>query len=228
MDEITLFTALRPAPPQNQAELVEAARARLAGAAGGRAEQPGRPGRWWQRRPRHRTMLLAACAIAVAAATAIVVPVIVPGGGGAGPLITEAWAIQHNPNGTIRVTFKQARDAAGLQAALRAEGIDAYVRYVPVVSNPSGPVTSYPAEQCGPATIYPIVPGRVVEQVFPFPAGGAPDQGYAVTINPAAIPPGDAIFIEVDWTPGRPDLGIGVQDMVLADHLPPVCTPRRG
>jgi len=43
----------------------------------------------------------------------------------------------------------------------------------------------------------------------------------------APKPTGDAILIQVDWTPGRPDLGIGVDDTVLADHLPPVCTPQR-
>ena len=165
-------------------------------------------------------MLLAAAAIAVVAGAAIVAPAVLPGTGG-GP----AWAVQRNPNGTIKVTFNQARDAAGLQAALKAHGIDAYVKYVPVVSKPSGAVTSYPAEDCFQATIYPSVPGKVVEAVFPFPAGGAPDQGYAVTINPAAIPPGDAILIQVNWTPGRPDLGIGVSNTVLGDHLPPVCRP---
>lgn len=222
MDEITLFTALRPAPPENHGELVEAARARLAGAFG---PQPARR-RWRWVRPRRRAMLLAACAGAVAATTAIVVPAVVPGGG-TGPLITAAWAVQRNPSGTIKVTMKEARDAAGLQAALRKDGIDAYIRYVPWVSKPSGPVTAYPAEECGPATSYPIVPGKVVEAVFPFPAGGAPNQGYAVTINPDAIPPGDAILIQVTWTLGRPDLGIDVEDTVLADHRPPVCTPQR-
>ena len=225
MDEITLFASLRPATPENAGELVEAARARLAGAFGETGEQPGRRGGWrWSARPRRRTMLLAAGAIAVVAGAAIVAPAVLLGRGG-GPLATAAWAIQRNPNGTIKVTFKQARDAAGLQAALKADGIDAYVKYVPWVSKPSGPVTAYPAEDCFQATIYPSVPGKVVEAVFPFPAGGAPDQGYAVTINPAAIPPGDAILIQVNWTPGRPDLGIGVNDTVLGDHLPPVCRP---
>jgi hypothetical protein len=209
MDEITLFASLRPAPPENAGELVETARARLAGAFGKTGEQPGR-----------RRMLLAAGAIAVVAGATIVAPAVLPGTGG-GP----AWAVQRNPNGTIKVTFKQARDAAGLQAALQAHGIDAYVKYVPVVSKPSGPVTSYPAEDCFQATSYPSVPGKVVAAVFPFPAGGAPDRGYALTINPAAIPPGDAILIQVNWTPGRPDLGIGVNDTVLGDHLPPVCRP---
>jgi hypothetical protein len=223
MDEITLFTTLRPSPPEDHGKLVGAARARLAGAFGHAAGRPSRAGRWWRHR---RTVLLAACVTAAAAAAAVVVPAVVPGGG-AGPLVTAAWAVLRNPNGTIKVTMKEARDAAGLQAALRSEGIQAYIKYIPWVSDPSGPVTQYPAEECHAATIYPASPANIVEKVFPFPAGGAPNQGYAVTINPKAIPPGDAILIQVIWNPGQPDLGIDVEDTVLADHLPPVCSPER-
>ena len=106
-------------------------------------------------------------------------------------------------------------------------GIAAYVRIGPWVSDPDGPVTAWPAENCGPAG-GPAVPGKVVEAVFPFPAGGGPDHGYAVTIRPAAIPEGDAILIQVTWTQGQPELGIDVQDMVLGTTRPPVCTPARG
>ncbi len=64
--------------------------------------------------PGRRRLLLAAGAIAAATAAAIVVPAVLPGRD-AGSLVTAAWAVQHNPDGTVAVTFKQARDAAGLQ-----------------------------------------------------------------------------------------------------------------
>ena len=99
MDEITMYTALRPRAPGNAGELTGAARQRLAG-------EFGTP-RGGRRRPGRRRLLLAAGAIAAAAAAAIVVPAVLPGRD-AGSLVTAAWAVQHNPDGTVAVTFKQA------------------------------------------------------------------------------------------------------------------------
>ena len=64
-----------------------------------------------------RRLLPAAGAIAAAA---IAMPSVLPGPG-TGSLVTAAWAVQRNPDGTIEVTFKQARDVAGLQRYLRGE-----------------------------------------------------------------------------------------------------------
>jgi hypothetical protein len=219
MDEITMYTALRPEAPGNADELTEAARRRVARTLG----IPARPGR---RRPARSRLLLAAGAIATATAATIVVPAVLPGRD-PGSLVTAAWAVQHNANGTVRVTMKQARDAAGLQRALRADGIAAYVRIMPWVSDPDEPLTAWPAENCGPAG-GPPVPRKIVEAVFPFPAGGDPDQGYAVTIRPSAIPKGNAILIEVTWSQGQPIFGIDIGDMVMGTTKPPVCTPARG
>jgi hypothetical protein len=136
--------------------------------------------------------------------------------------------VKHNANGTIKVTLKQARDAAGLQRALRADGITAYVRIAPWVSDPGGKVTAWPAEECDQARGGHPVPGKIVDAVFPFPAGGGPNEGYAVTIRPSAIPAGDAILIQVTWSQGQPGLGIDVEDQVMSTTKPPVCTPARG
>jgi hypothetical protein len=212
MDEIALYAALRPEDGSDLS--VEAARQRLAREVGA-CRRP---------RPRRRHVLLAA---ATAAAAIVVAAAILPGRDGS-PMVTAAWVVHHNANGTIKVTMKQARDAAGLQRALRADGITAYVRYVPWVSDPGGPVTAWPAENCSQEAVGRPVPGRVVEAVFPFPAGGGPEQGYALTIRRDAIPAGDAILIQVTWTQGRPDLGIDVQDSVMSTTAPPVCTANRG
>jgi len=178
--------------------------------------------RSWSRR---RRVLLAVGTIVVAACAAIVVPSVVLGRG-AGPLATAAWAVQRNSDGTIKVTMRQARDAAGLQSALRADGILAYVRYTPWVTKQQGnTITGQPAETCEQAG-GPAVPGKIVEAVFPFPAGGAPNQGYAVTINPAAIPRDDAILIQVAWgSEGSGGDTIDVQDGVMGTGQPPVCSP---
>jgi hypothetical protein len=215
MDEITMYAALQPA---DGSELpLDAARQRLAR----EIDTPARP------RQRRRRVLLAAGAIAAAAAAAIAIAQ------AAGPerttsrFVTAAWVVRHNANGTIKITLKQARDAAGLQRALRADGIAAYVRIGPWVSNPSGPVTAWPAEECGLVGGGPPVPRKVFEEIFPFPAGGDPDQGYAMTIRPSAIPKGDSIVIQVTWTQDDPTLGIDVEARVLSTTKPPVCTSAR-
>jgi hypothetical protein len=215
MDEITMYAALQPADGNEPS--LDAARQRLAR----EIAAPARP------RPRRR-VLLAAGAIAAAAAAAIAIVQVGGPGRNTSQFVTAAWVVKHNANGTIKVTLKQARDAAGLQRALRADGIAAYVRIGPWVSNPGGKVTAWPAQQCDQAGGGPPVPRKVVEEVFPFPAGGGPDQGYAVTIRPSAIPEGDSILIQVTWTQGNSLLGIDVEDMVMSTTKPPVCTPARG
>ncbi|HEX5299150.1 MAG TPA: hypothetical protein VFW50_19370 [Streptosporangiaceae bacterium] len=61
----------------------------------------------------------------------------------------------------------------------------------------------------------PPVARKVVEEVFPFPAGGGPGQGYAVTIQPSAVPEGDSILIQVTRSPG----------MVMSTTRAPACRP---
>lgn len=226
MDEITMYTALRPQAPGNAGELTGAVRQRVAGEFG----TPPRldrlvPGRG---RPGRRRVLLTAGAIAAAAAAAIVVPAVLPGRD-AGSLVTAAWAVQHDKNGTIEVTFKQARDAAGLQRALRAEGVPAYVRYIPWV--PTGNGDYRPARTCRPTGPGNLPGGQrnvaILEGVFPFLAAGGAPRGDALTIRPSRIPAGDAILIEVAWFPGDGGFGENTGDQVLGNDNPPTCTPAR-
>jgi hypothetical protein len=226
MDEITMYTALRPKAPGNAGELTRAVRQRLAGEFGPPPRRDRRvPGR---RRPGRRRLLLAAGAITAAAAAAIVVPAVLPDQG-SGSLVTAAWAVQHNQDGTIEVTVKQARDATGLQRALRAEGVPAYVRYIPWVSTGNGHYR--PAQNCG-QTGPGNLPGgaanvTILEEVFPFLAAGGAPRGAALTIRPSRIPKGDAIMIEVTWFPGDGGFGTNVGDAVLGNDNPPTCTPAR-
>jgi hypothetical protein len=218
MDEITMYTALRPQAPGNAGELTGAVRRRLAG-------EFGTPPRRIRRLPGRPRLLLAAGAITAAAAAAIAIVQAGPGRN-TGQFVTAAWVVKHNANGTVKVTLKQARDAAGLQRALRADGIPAYVRIGPWWWNPAKPSTAWPAEECSQAGGGPPVARKVVEEVFPFPGGGGgPDQGYAVTIRPSAIPEGDSILIEVTWSPDRPIFGMDVGDTVMSTTRPPACRP---
>ena len=179
-------------------------------------------------RPGRRRLLLAAGASAAAAAAAIVVPAVLPGRD-AGSLVTAAWAVQHNQDGTVTVTFKQARDAAGLQRYLRTHDVPAYVRFIPFVRAPAGDYRR--AQVCGPTGPGNLPGGQrnvtILEDVFPFLAAGGAPAGDALTIRPSRIPAGDSILIEVSWFPGDGRLGENVGDQVLGNDNPPTCTPAR-
>src|SRR5215469_13077260 len=125
MDEIGMFTALRPAPPAEPDRIRRAARDRLDTALAG--PQGGR-----RLRGRRRLIALAA-GVAVVAGAAVVVPTILAGGASSS-FVTSAWAVQRSPDGTIAVTFKDAGDPSGLQRTLRADGVAAYVRHLPATS----------------------------------------------------------------------------------------------
>jgi len=223
LDEITLFRGLRPQDPPDTDQMRAAVRQRLAGEIGRPARRAPRPG-WFRRRP----LLLATAAVAVAACAAIVVPAVLPGGG-AGPLTSgAAWAVERHDDGTIEVSISQAYDAAGLQRRLRADGVLAYVRFSRwIFRSSNGSVTSYPAEECGqagPSRVH--LPGNVTAAVFPF-VKNTTDFSYAFNIRPSAIPKGAAVLIEVtaNGPTGQAPGGFDIGTEVLANDLPPACTP---
>jgi hypothetical protein len=91
MDEISMFTALRPPPPDDTEAIRERARARLDAAL--RQAHPGavRPAR--RQRSRRRLGVLAAGAVAAAAGIAVAVPAVLPGNtSGASPAAARLLA----------------------------------------------------------------------------------------------------------------------------------------
>jgi hypothetical protein len=157
-------------------------------------------------------VVLGAAAALTVAAAAVVVPAVLPGGGPPA-VTTRAWAVEPGGHGTIRVTIRQLHDPAGLQRALRAEGVPAYVRYLPGRNS-----CSY--RQDGGT----LPPAAVQEAVLPLGAGGDPRNPYVLTIDRQALPPGDAVLIQASWSPDQPD-GIGLAPGVLGNDRPPVCVP---
>lgn len=109
MDEITLFKVLQP-PPAATPQAGEAIRARLATA----MTTPPAPGR-----PRRRPLIPAVAPAGAVVATAALVLT--------SP--TPAWAVTRPAHGAIVVTIHEMRDPAGLQRALRAEGVPAAVSF---------------------------------------------------------------------------------------------------
>ena len=246
MDEITMFTAIRPAPPAEAEPTRQRARIRLEGAlgaTGGRRRGSDRRraglGRFRFRRP----VLLAGAAAAVAACAAIVVPAVLPSGG-ARSLVTAAWAVQRNADGTVTVTLKDVFDLGGLQQALAGDGVPA--RVITVGTDPAAytgplvaanPVTRTTVRGCFyPATGSSFEPASVqqaaVTQVA-TPAGT--DITALYDIHPAAMPAGSVLLIQGVAIGGQgPRAAADVSELtsfpapaVLAsDSLPPGCTWR--
>jgi hypothetical protein len=242
MDEITMFTEIRPAPPEETEAVRERARARLErvlGAPDGKRRGFGRQGAGTGRF--RRPVLLAGVAAAAAVCAAIVVPAVLPTGSG-GSVVTAAWAVQRNSDGTVAVTLKDVFDLGGLQRALADAGVPA--RVITVATNPpdytgpleaANPVNQTTVSGCFyPATGSSFAPAPVQQAVVTRVATPA---GTGITalydIHPGAMPAGSVLLIQGAAIGGQgPRAAADVAELasfpapaVLAgDSLPPSCT----
>ena len=212
MDEISMFTALRPPPGPVE---ITGARDRLA------AEISGVPARPVSRKAR---LAMTGGLVAAAAAAAIVVPAAVPHGAG-GAFTGTAWAVDGKPDGTVTVTLgEEFHDPAGLERALRADGIRAYVRVIPWAIRQEGHLRII-----GPVCNYHFtknewVPSRVVlSEHFP-PRGNLLDR-WSWTLQPSAMPPGSALLLFVGTAKGS-ITEIGEPSVMRIRRLP-ACVPTR-
>lgn len=247
MDEIAMFTTIRPAPPAEAGQIRERARARLdsaLGEPGGRGGRRRGSGQVAARLRSYRRPVLLACAAAgIAACAAIVVPAVLPAGG-TGSVVTAAWAVQRNPDGTVTVTVSDVFDLGGLQRALTDNGIPA--RVITVATNP--------ATYTGPlVAVHPT--RRVTVSGCFYPATGsyfepAPVQQAAVTqvvtpqrttisalyvIHPSVMPAGSVLLIQGVTLGGQgPRAAADVSELasfpapavLVSDSLPPSCAWR--
>ncbi len=198
MDEIGLFAELRPAPPADTAQMRLKVGRRLDAA----LTSPGSPHRARAPRTRRRAARLAAAAAAAAAAIAIAVPAMLLGATGTAP----AWAVQHGPRGTIIVTVTRAfHGQAGLQRALRADGVPAYARSL--------------------ARCVWIPPGgikKIRDDPAALTTGSRRTAGLGVfIIHPAEIPKGWAVLIAGI----RFRRGLAFQYYLMPSRHQPVCHP---
>jgi hypothetical protein len=200
MDEITLFAELAPAPPTaaDGAAARDRARARLAVTLAGPPSRTGAgrgTGQWFSR----RRILLGAVAGLTAAAAAVVVPAVLPDGGPPS-VTTRAWAVEPAGHGTVRVTVRELLDPAGLERALRAQGVPAYVQFLPGTVRRKGnlyvaPVCRY-TRNGAPLRVSP----RESQRVFTIPSDTQSSR-ISLFIHPAAIPTGTAVLIWIQGTP---------------------------
>jgi hypothetical protein len=212
MDEISMVTQLRPEPPAEAYQIRERARRQLEAAITA-AESP-RPAGTFRRTRRRLT--LSAAAVAAAASAVIAGPALLPASTGSS-LVTPAWAVQQSPHGTITITIRKTlSNQAGLQRALRSDGIQAYVRSMTGCQywEPPGGITQI----------------RTSSKALLFPEPGNSDRNFSeIIIHPAELPKGDAVFIGgATFKSGTDKGGTEGQLFIMRDDGPPVCVPARG
>jgi hypothetical protein len=163
-------------------------------------------------RMRLNRLAVAICAGAVAAAIATVglvltltgSPAAVPTAGHARTVVTVAWTVREDADGTVTITLRQYANPAGLQRTLRADGINAIVRAMPSFTFPGrkpGPRNPLPTfTGCSYATTNDAPPRvqrhvvTIVTQVRQEPGGGTM-RAATFVIHPHAMPPGSALFL---------------------------------
>jgi hypothetical protein len=223
MDEIDMFTALRPSPPADARAMRAAVLDRVEGALRGADAAPARG----PRRRRRRRILIAGGIVTAAAAAAIAVPAVLPGGTN-GSFITKAWAVERNADGSVTFsTSKQFDDPAGLRRALKATGVTAFVVINRLIDTPA---STYDACDYAVADFAPQAVQKAVVTL-----GGHVDAppGQVVvwptwTLHPAAMPRGSALLI-ASWRPvNRHDPSAGAMiPMVLRTDRLPACVPTK-
>jgi hypothetical protein len=226
MDEMKLLEDFRAAVAPPDDRILAQARSRMLAAdpdrSATRARSPLRRVRWPQ---------LAVSGAAIAA-IAVTLSVVLPGGAD-GTFATKAWAVGRNPNGTVTVTTtQQLQDPAGLQRALREDGITAYVQVNGMSQGQQGggAACSYAHLDMAPEAIQAAVVTANQIYVRSGETGSVKlPTGHPVvaellswTIHPSAMPPGSSILL-VDWV-SRVFRGV-MHPVVISADTAPVCSP---
>lgn len=219
MDEITMFASIRPQAPDD-ADLNEmrmGARRRVTAAGAPRAP--------W-RRPLLGAGLTAAVAGGAAAA------VVLTSGGTPAPtahlsnVVTAAWSVRENSNGTVTIAVREFTDPARLQQVLRADGVNAYVRQPGIAGRVDGNnLEMYAICRYADTNQAPRAVQRAVVALRPRSLSGVNGRGWI--IHPSAMPAGSALFLAggpvMDGT--RP-FGLAITEpVVLNNDKLPACVP---
>jgi hypothetical protein len=133
-----------------------------------------------------------------------------------------AWTVTRGSGGTIKVTFREAADAATLQATLRADGIPVSVDFT---GQPNPACQAYDFSGSTPTP-----PGEPFSGQLNRLLGGysflhnpksAYTSPYALVINPSKLPSGAGLQIFTSGTPGGAD---NFQLTVQLVHASATCT----
>jgi hypothetical protein len=223
MTEIAELREMRPAPLPAELEAMRtAARDRfVTGTVSRRARQ-----RW--RLPVLAGGLTSAAAAAAAAA------LVLTSGAGAVPgqdgtaghtrsVVTAAWTVHEDANGTVTIYLQEYANPAGLQETLQADGINAIVRAIPWVPRKIGNQT-VPFPTCN-YVMNDVAPLAVQRDVTTILAAALPAR---FIIHPDAMPHGSALFLA--FMAGVPqnfgDMGfLTLKPRVLTNDTVPACVP---
>jgi len=180
-----------------------------------------------------------AAAVGAAAAAAVAVGVAFPAGHPAvrppavrSPAASEsarppgvrlaAWTVTRQAGGSIKVTFRQATDPAGLQQTLRADGVPVSVTFTGQQNTACQPYHVRASQAFWP---YGSRPGPLDGSGFINHPEGAYTTPYAFVIDPSALPSGAGLQI---WTSGTQGAADNFQLHVTLVKTSPQCTGSSG
>ena len=184
-------------------------------------------------RARHRVPGVAA-GVGAAAAAAVAVGVAFPAGhpavrppsaseSASPPSVRlEAWTVTRQAGGSIKVTFRQATDPAGLQQTLRADGVPVSVTFTGEQNAACQPYHVTASQAFWP---YGSRPGPLDGSGFINHPERAYTTPYAFVIDPSALPSGVGLQI---WTSGTPGAADNFQLHVTLVKTSPQCTGSSG
>jgi hypothetical protein len=168
------------------------------------------PGRARRRIPALAGGLTAAAAAAAAAAAVVLTsgPGAVPGqqatAGHARTVVTAAWTVREDADGTVTITMRQYANPAGLQQTLRADGVNAIVRRMPSQTflrplpgsrKPRISNCSYATTNDAPPAVQRAVV-TIVQSTRDLPGlRGFVIRAETFIIHPDAMPQGSALFL---------------------------------
>jgi hypothetical protein len=176
------------------------------------------------RAPRRRRLAVPALIGAAAAAVAAVALALMPGSPaghhrGQGGATLAAWSVVKEPHGLLKVTIRQLRNPAGLQRALRADGVPADVRFVHHFFQPAN--SNDVPKGCLPPHLSSQAIAKVDEKLIPNI--NVPEADAAI-IRPSALPHGIGLYLKA-WAPNpgtRPGISLSMEINLV--QATPHCT----
>jgi hypothetical protein len=125
----------------------------------------------------------------------------------------DAWTVTKGPDGAIEVTVRQLENAAGLQSALRADGIPIQVAFQPGELSDSPPL---PAD-CANVAMSDEANAKLQAKILGMSVPTMFGQGIALTIYPQQVPRGVGIYLAIQSGSDSRSWGWGL-DLVQATH----------
>jgi hypothetical protein len=229
MNEINTLREMRPAPPPAELEAMRmAARERFVAGTGSK-----RTRQRWRLPVLAGGLTVAAAATAAAALVLTSGPGAVPGQHGTAghtrTVVTAAWTVREDADGTVTIYLQQYADPAALQQTLQADGINAIVRRIP-----SEPVTRGNRTVAWPTCNYTALTDaapQAVQQAVWMDASAGQTLPVRFIIHPDAMPRGSALFLAflagMRRMPKNANTGVmALKPFVLNNDTVPACVPR--